>query len=186
MQTLILIVGLLVALGFTYYATWDWRRAIKIVLVLVVFEGAIRKWILPQASELVFFLKDFFLLGAYIKFYILQNPQRRFYVFRPTCLNMLILLMLLWSVFQIFNPSLGSPIIGILGLKNYFFYIPLMWMVPHLFESENELYLFLRKYLLLVIPICFFRCNSILQPSFKFPEYLCWGYASRGGCLLRP
>ena len=165
MKFLILVIGLAVVLGFTYFATLDWRRAVKMVLVLVIFEGAIRKWILPQASELIFFLKDFILLGAYIKYYILQNRHSKLYSFRPTVLNVLLFMMLIWSTFQVFNPSLGSPIVGLLGLKNYFFYVPLLWMVPDLFSSENNLYLYFRKYLLLTIPIGLLGIVQFLSPA---------------------
>ncbi|MGB0562403.1 MAG: hypothetical protein ACPGVO_11440, partial [Spirulinaceae cyanobacterium] len=56
-------------------------------------------------------------------------------------------------IFQAFNPNLGSPLVGILGLKSYLFYIPLIWMMPSLFRSEEELFIFLRNHLFLLIPV---------------------------------
>jgi hypothetical protein len=38
-------------------------------LILVVLEGALRKWVLPQASQFIYFLKDFVLIGAYLRYF---------------------------------------------------------------------------------------------------------------------
>jgi hypothetical protein len=142
-----------------YISSLDWKRSVKAVLFLVVIEGALRKWVLPQASELMYFLKDFVLLGAYIRYYGGLSLQRKF-ALKNNPINLLIVLAALWCIFQAFNPSLGSIFIGIFGLKAYLFYIPLIWMVPNLFESESELYNFLRFYLLLTIPV---GCLGIAQ-----------------------
>ncbi|NEO28140.1 MAG: hypothetical protein F6K03_14990, partial [Kamptonema sp. SIO4C4] len=48
---------------------------------------------------------------------------------------------------------LGSPLVGILGLKSYLFYIPVIWMMPSLFRSQQELYIFIRNHLFLLIPV---------------------------------
>ncbi|MDY7013616.1 MAG: hypothetical protein SVX43_08415, partial [Cyanobacteriota bacterium] len=58
-----------------------------------------------------------------------------------------------WCLFQGFNPKLGSLPAGIIGLRSYLFYIPLVWMTPSLFDSEEDLYKFLRSHLLLAIPV---------------------------------
>jgi hypothetical protein len=39
------------------------------------FEGALRKWVLPQASEMIYFLKDVVLIGAYLNFYAFSVPK---------------------------------------------------------------------------------------------------------------
>ena len=48
----------------------NWRLAVKSALVIALFEGAIRKWVFPAGQELVYFLKDVFLIGAYLKFFL--------------------------------------------------------------------------------------------------------------------
>ncbi|MFM6687434.1 MAG: hypothetical protein ACKPH9_15580, partial [Dolichospermum sp.] len=69
-----------------------------------------------------------------------------------------------WCAFQIFNPSLGSPIVGLFGFKTYLFYIPLMWMLPSLCQTQEELYQFLRNYLLLVIPVAILAILQFFSP----------------------
>ena len=54
-----------------------WRRSVKIALALVIIEGAIRKWVLPGASDLIYFLKDIVLLGAYVRYFIIDRALKR-------------------------------------------------------------------------------------------------------------
>ncbi|MEM8639150.1 MAG: hypothetical protein AAGG51_10095 [Cyanobacteria bacterium P01_G01_bin.54] len=135
-----------------YWSFQDWRRAVKAVFFILVFDGALRKWVLPQASEFIYFFKDFVLLGAYLRYFFYAPPGDRFPI-RNNLITILILTASGWCIFQAFNPYLGSPIVGILGIKSYLFYIPMIWMAPSLFRSEEELYTFLRNHLFLLIPI---------------------------------
>src|ERR687884_1481813 len=42
------------------YLSWrNWEMGVQAMLVIVVFEGAVRKWFLPSASDFVYFYKDF-------------------------------------------------------------------------------------------------------------------------------
>ena len=134
------------------YAYADWQRAIKAVLLIVVFEGALRKWVLPQASELIYFLKDLVLLGAYASYYKTHIMYQKKYAHK-TIFDLLVFVIAIWCAVEIFNPRLGSPIVGLLGFKAYVYYIPLVWILPKLFSTPEQFYSFLRNYLLLLIPI---------------------------------
>jgi hypothetical protein len=129
-----------------------------------VVEGALRKWVLPQASDLIYFLKDFVLLGAYIRYYVLSRTENKLF-FPNKFLDILVLVASGWCLFQAFNPSLGSPMVGIFGLKSYLFYIPLMWMLPNLFQAEVELYHFLRLYMILTIPVGILGVLQFFSPA---------------------
>lgn len=159
-----LILGTIALFTIFFFSTLDWRRSIKSVFFLLVFEGVLRKWILPQASDLTYFLKDIVLLGAYIKFYFLSPEDRKFTVVNDF-LKIVICLVAGWCIFQAFNPSLGSPIVGFFGLRGYIFYIPLMWIMPNLFLSEEELRTFLRSHILLVIPVGILGIVQFFQPG---------------------
>jgi hypothetical protein len=139
----------------------NWRTIIKAALVIVVIEGAIRKWLLPQASDMVYFLKDLVIFVAYCKYYLSSEPK---YPFRLNIFNIVLLTFLVWGSVQVFTPSLGSPLIGIFGLKGYLFYVPMMWMLPFLFQSQEELYIFLRNYLLIVIPVAILAIVQFYSP----------------------
>ena len=60
-------------------AVWSfrrWREAVQLALVLLIFEGAIRKWVFPGAQDLIYFAKDVLLLGAYAGFFR-ERPRLR-------------------------------------------------------------------------------------------------------------
>lgn len=157
---MIILAVLLAAASVVLLSMVNWRRSLMAVFVLLVFEGAIRKWLLPSASEFVYFLKDLVLLGVYIRLF---NSDYRF-SFKPTTINILILMALAWCLMQAFNPSLGSPVVGLFGLRGYLFYIPLMWVIPLLFESEEALYKFIRSHLLLIFPVCLLGIAQFFSP----------------------
>lgn len=158
-----LILGLVVIVGIVYISSLNWRHTVKVVLVMLVIEGALRKWVLPQASEMLYFLKDSILLGAYIKYFAFSASEKK-YIFKSNIIKILIFLVSGWCLFQAFNPSLGSPLVGLFGLRGYLFYMPLMWMLPNLFQSEQELYNFLRFYLVLVIPVGLLGIAQFFSP----------------------
>jgi hypothetical protein len=139
----------------------SWRTIIKLSLVIVVLEGAFRKWVLPQASDMIYFLKDLVILIAYCKYYLSSEPK---YPFRLNLFNIVLLTLLVWGSVQVFTPSLGSPIIGLFGLRGYLFYVPMMWMLPSLFQSQEEIYKFLRSYLLIAIPLALLAIAQFYSP----------------------
>ncbi len=159
-----LLTGLLAVVGIVYISSLNWRSAVKAVFVILVIEGALRKWVLPQASDLIYFLKDLVLLGAYLRYYGSSASTQKFSR-KKDIITILILLVTGWCLFQAFNPSLGSPLVGIFGLRGYLFYIPLIWMLPNLFQSQEELYKFLRSHLLLVIPVGLLGIAQFFSPA---------------------
>jgi hypothetical protein len=146
------LIGLCFAIAFFRHAFINWRQALIAVLVLVIFEGALRKWILPQASDLLYFLKDLVLIPVYLSRFGTQRATENKVVI-PEALKFLLGVNVLWCLIQIFNPALGSPLVGILGLRAYLFYIPLMWLIPQIFADQEAFVRFLRYYLLLSIPV---------------------------------
>jgi len=161
---LIILTGLLAVIGIFFASCLNWQRSVQAVFFILIFEGALRKWVLPQAAEWIYFLKDLVILGAYINYYFLSGSVKKWF-FKNTLVNILILLVVAWCSFQAFSPSLGSPLIGVFGIKAYLFYLPLMWMMPSLFQSESDLYKFLRSHLLLLIPVGILGVAQFFSPS---------------------
>jgi hypothetical protein len=162
-----LLIGLLACVVIVYFSALKWRRTVKAVFILLVIEGALRKWVLPQASEMIYFLKDIVLFGAYFSFYCFPVIEKKL-PSKFKIINILIFVAIGWCVFQVFNPSLGSPLVGIFGLRGYLLYIPLIWMLPSLFQSEEELYKFLRSHLLLSIPVGIIGIIQFFSPASSF------------------
>lgn len=159
-RTLIIIAGL-VAVGWSFRR---WREAVHVALVLVIFEGAIRKWFVPGAQDLFYFAKDVFLLGAYAGF--LQSPARQRYPppAAPLLYGALIAGMFV-GVLQIFNPNLPNLLVGILGFKAYFFYVPLILVLPAMYRTDQEVAVALRRYLLLAIPVGLLAVAQFFSPA---------------------
>lgn len=143
--------GAIFALLLLWFAYRDWKQSIKIALVLVLYEGAIRKWVLPQASDLVYFAKDVFLIGAYFRFFTEKRSPlwKRWKPVPVTAIQVCGVIVLL----GVLNPNIGSVSAALLGAKGYLLYVPLLFVVPTLFEDFDELRDTLVWYVLLTIPI---------------------------------
>ena len=136
-----------------FLAMMNWRRAVYAAMIVALFEGAIRKWIFPQGSELVYFFKDIILFGAYLKFFLFPDPEIRAWRVRaPATLITIVCITL--AMFGALNPNIGSIILAGYGLKIYLWYLPLGFMVPLLFRNEAEMTTMLFRYSLFAIPIC--------------------------------
>lgn len=156
------------AFGGVLIILWSfakWRAAVKLALVIALFEGAIRKWGLPSGQELVYFLKDVLLLGAYFRFFFFPDQTvRSKKVIGPTFVITIVVCIVSLSAF---NPNIGSAFVALIGLKIYFFYIPLAFMVPYLFKDERDLALQASWFILLAIPICALGFLQFRMPAFS-------------------
>lgn len=140
------------AIVIIFLAMLNWRRAVHAALIVALVEGAIRKWLFPQGSELVYFFKDIILLGAYLKFYMFPDPDIRAWRLRipgtfiaGMCITLL--------VFGACNANIGSMLLALYGVKIYLWYVPLAFMVPQLFSNEAHMTKLLFRYVLFAIPI---------------------------------
>ena len=58
------LVPLMGAVALLVLGALKWRVAVIIALILAAFEGALRKWVLPEFGQLLYFAKDLLLIGA--------------------------------------------------------------------------------------------------------------------------
>lgn len=129
-----------------------WRLVVWIVMILLVFEGALRKWVLPGFQAQIFLVKDGLLLIAYTG-YILYGP-RQFAVSRAErTIKSIMFCCVAFYALQIFNPNSPSVVLSILGFKNYVFYLPLVFLVARSFDSYDDLLGKLRRYAWIMIPV---------------------------------
>jgi hypothetical protein len=160
-------VRLLVVLAGGAAMVWSfrrWRAALQVALVLMIFEGAIRKWLVPGAQDLVYFAKDVLLLGVYAGFLRDRGRLRLRYPAQPILYSLLAVTTLL-GLMQVFNPSLPSLLVGISGFKAYFFYVPLLFVVPAAFPSDAAIYRFLKRYTLIAIPVGLLATAQFFSPA---------------------
>ncbi len=156
---------ILAGLAAVFWAFRRWRLAIQLALVMLVLEGAIRKWLLLGAQDLVYFGKDVLLLAAYAGFWAERERRALVWTPRQPLLFGVLALAAAFGLLQVFNPELPNMFVGLLGLKSYFLYIPLLFVVPHLFPHDAALAQFLRRYLLLSIPVGLLGIAQFFSPA---------------------
>ncbi len=163
------------AIGFVAIIPLNWRQCIKLVLLLVVIEGALRKWVIPGASDVVYFFKDFVLLAAYYKYVSSRHSFSHLGLPGERTRRALIFLAAVVVAFEVANPASGSPILGLFGARNYLLYIPMMYLIGDLFRSREELVTFLQRYLLLAIPIALLALKQNRSPAGSAVNMYVWG-----------
>ncbi|HEV8577586.1 MAG TPA: hypothetical protein VGX68_00780 [Thermoanaerobaculia bacterium] len=141
-----------------------WRLAIQVGMVLLIFEGALRKWVFQGSQDLVYFAKDVFFLGAYLG-YLQELPHLRHRLIKLPAFYGVLILAAIFGLLQIFNPSLPNLLVGVFGFKAYFFYVPLLFIIPAAFPNDSAIYQFLRRYALLSIPVGLLAIAQFLSPA---------------------
>lgn len=158
-----LVAGGIGAVVIILLSMMNWRRAVHAALITALLEGALRKWVLPQASELVYFLKDIILFGAYLKFFMFPDPEDRGWrlnIPHSLIVSVVFILVLAGAL----NPNIGSPLLAAYGLKIYIWYLPLGLMMPLLFRNEAHMIDLLYRYSLFAIPICLLGAAQFVAP----------------------
>lgn len=148
----LLALGVMVGLVVVGWSYSNWRAAVKMAFVMAIIEGALRKWFLQSAQELVYFGKDMFLVGAYLRFFLAPDPEIRAY--RLVVPGSLIVGLCAVVGLTAFNPNIGHPLLALIGLKGYFMYIPLAFLIPFLFRTKEELVRQLTWFALIATPVC--------------------------------
>lgn len=131
---------------------------------LLIFEGALRKWVLPQASEVIFFIRDpFVLLIYYLAFKHRLWPQRSTMLWLGLGLAGLFV-PLLFIQLMAYD---FSPLISAYGWRNYFFYLPLAFIIGYNFRGE-DLARLMRQTLIIAIPLAMLTFYQFLSPPDAF------------------
>lgn len=130
---------------------FTWQSLVKIALFVAVIDGALRKWFFPQLASPLYFFKDVILIVAYFQFFRIYPSFAipREYGFAGALVVMNIIL----AFFFAFHPDQPSIELTILSLRHYLIFLPLIWLVPRMFRSQEELVSFLQIYVLTAIPI---------------------------------
>jgi hypothetical protein len=147
----------------------NWRVGFYFFLVWMMFEDLVRKY-MGNSFEL-FFGKDVLLALVYVSLY-LAIRRRREKAFRPPFLFFLSLFFWL-GVLQVFNQNSPSILYGLLGLKVYFYYFPLVFVGYALIRGDEDLRKLLVVNLALAAVISALGiAQAILGNSFLNPAHL--------------
>ena len=131
----------------------NWELGLQALLVIVIVEGAVRKWFMPSVTELVYFYKDALMVIILVGYYR-QHHKSPFLIKRH--LKIFYIVLALFATYALAATILpGGPhlLVGLLGLKAYCLYMPLAFIVPRAFASKEKIIGFLKWYSLIVLPV---------------------------------
>lgn len=143
------------------------KRLINVVLIiylLAIFEGSIRKFVVPQFSQYVFFIRDPFLIYAYwlATRFALWPRHNGFFTLSVVICGVGILLFALQSAVGGFSET--RLLLGVYGWRSYCLYVPLAFLVGAQFRSA-DLARFGKITLLLAVPIAALVVLQFSSPS---------------------
>src|SRR5262249_11323863 len=98
----LLLFALIVALGVVLALRY-WRHALFAVFVLLVFEGALRKWAFPSAQTQIYLVKDAILLAVYLGF-VLDDRRNQPVLTGVASIRIVLLLAFAFGCIEVFNP----------------------------------------------------------------------------------
>ena len=147
----------------------DWRDGFRIFLIWLLVEDLIRKYMGNNMA--IYFGKDFLVGISYISF-VVALRKHAVKTFRPPFL--ISLGAFAWfAIAQVFNSNSPSLVYGLLGIKLYLFYIPLMFLGYAIIEKEEDLSRFLVLNMIIAGVIALLGIvQSIVGLSFLNPSEL--------------
>ena len=133
-------------------AAMYWRPALFGVFVLLVFEGALRKWVFPSAQAQIYLIKDVLVIGVYLGF-IMDRRKGKSPIQDAAAVKALLIIAFVFGCFEVLNPNSPSVLVGLNGLKVYFLYVPIAFIFPYLFQTKEQFLYWIRAYILMAIPV---------------------------------
>jgi len=164
---LIMVAIAVAGLVFAVRILKNWRQGLYIFFGWLFLEDFVRKYLGNNMA--IYFAKDFLVVLIYISYYSERRRQKQTVVFRPPFL--VPLLIFFWfAAAQVFNPGSTSVFYGLLGLKLYFLYVPLMYLGYALIDTEADLRKFFMFNALLIFAVSALGIvQSIIGPGFLNP-----------------
>ena len=147
----------------------DWRRGCYVLVAWILFEDIVRKYLGNNMA--IYFAKDILTLILYLSFFRARLAKREEKLKIPFQFPLLIFFW--FGLMQMFNPASNSIFYGILGLKVYFLYVPLIYVGYLLLESEEDVRRFFTYVCVLILVVAALGlAQSIIGPTFLNPSTL--------------
>ncbi|MBF6571130.1 MAG: hypothetical protein IVW54_19875 [Candidatus Binataceae bacterium] len=162
------------------------HRIVNLVFIvygLLLFEGVLRKWVLPQFQKELFFIRDPFVLAIYflcLKYRIW--PRKQLWTIVALAWMWLGGVLLLIEVMSGILINRIGLLLGIYGWREYFFYIPLAFVIGECL-SRDDLMRVIKYTLLASIPIAIL---SIMQASAPATSAINAGFADNPANTYAP
>jgi len=147
----------------------NWRNGLYFFLTWLLFEDFARKYLGNNMA--IYFAKDVLVAVVYLSFFLAYR-RKEVTSFRPPFL-VPVLLFVWFGVLQVFNPASTHLIYGVLGLKLFFYYVPLLFVGYAVLNSEAELRrFFFVNMILAAIIVSLGIAQAIIGHTFLNPETL--------------
>ena len=127
-------------------------RLIDLFFVLMIFEGAVRRLLLPGLSVEIQVFRDL-LPALALCIYLLSGRKSHELAWPPPLIAIGLTLYILVASLQLWNPRLWTLPVGLLGLRTHFVYLPLLLMAPIYICSYNKLIVRLVSLCIIVFPV---------------------------------
>lgn len=169
-------------------ARWLIVNLVFVIYWLLIFEGALRKWMFPQYHRYIFFIRDPFVLLVYWFAFSNRLLPKKMPMFSFGI--SLAVLFLLFTLLQNITTTAGITTL-IYGWRMYFFYLPLVFIIGENFRPE-DLKRLIRHTLFIAIPMGALVYLQHISPTAAFVNqtaesdiiYTITG--ERGGTIVRP
>src|SRR5258706_9407353 len=145
----------------------NWRNGLYFFLTWLLFEDFARKYLGNNMA--IYFAKDVLAAVLYLSFFLAYR-RKEVTSFRPPFL-VPVLIFVWFGVMQVFNPASTHLMYGVLGVKLFFYYVPLLFVGYALLNSEQELrrFFFVNMVLALVI-VSLGIAQAIIGHTFLNPQ----------------
>jgi hypothetical protein len=145
----------------------NWRNGVYFFFTWLLFEDLARKYLGNNMAA--YFAKSVLFAVVYLSLFISVRRKKTAKIVRPPFF-VAVMLLVWFGIMQIFNPASTTIVYGLLGVKLFFWYIPLYFVGYAFFDSEADLRRFfnLNAWLALVIT-GLGVAQSIIGPAFLNP-----------------
>lgn len=143
------------------------RLTLTFFLFLLIYDGALRKWVFPNAEMLLFIAKDGVILLA-VLFIMTRDRLIAPWSLLPS-VKLFFVLYASWVVLEAGNFNLPNILVGIWGVKSHLLYAALILLVPPAFRDLKQAFVILEKYYpWIVIPVCTLAFVQLNMPVDSF------------------
>jgi len=161
----LLLPTILLILPSAFFILRKWQSGVVLFFIFLILEDSARK-IIPGQPSYVMLLKDIILFLTYSSFffYFTLNHKK---IWKPPFAAFLAILSFFLLV-GIFNPNSPNLFFGLIGLRSYFWYAPLIFLGYCVFNDKEKLFRFCKILVFMAIPLLVF---ALLQYFFSNSDF---------------
>jgi hypothetical protein len=130
-----------------------WRLGVILIFIWLFLEDVIRR-LLPGQPQQIMLTKDVLIALTYFSFFLWFSFKNK-KIWKPA-FGVALFLFAAYVLINIFNLNSPGFLFGLIGLRAYLWYLPLMFLGYYMFDKEEKLLKFCRILVILAIPLFLF------------------------------